>query len=182
MRWERLFDDLEAQAAAADARDLADEVGERTRIEQGRLPLVDRLRGARGTGVVFGCGGQRVSGTVLRVAADALVLEDAAGGQLLVPVGAIDWVSGLGRTVIPPDAGRVTAGFGLRALLREVVRDRAAVRVRLRDGGSVAGTLDAVGQDWLEIAEHPPDEPRRARSVGGVRVVPLPAVVTIRLV
>lgn len=181
MRWDRLFDDLEAQAAASAALELAEEVGERTRIEQGRQPLLDRLRAARGAAVELGCGGERLAGTVQRVAADALVLQDTSAGEVLVALGAVDWVLGLGRAAVAPDAGRVAAGFGLRSLLRGVARDRAPVRIRLRDGAGVSGTLDAVGQDWLEIAEHPPDEPRRSTSVSRIRAVALAAVTTVRL-
>ena len=180
MRWERLFDDLEAQADAAAARELADEVDERSRIEQGRLPLLDRLRAASGTAVTLGCAGERVSGRVQRVAADAVVLDDGAG-DVLVAAGALDWVLGLGRGAIPPEAGRVAAGLGMRSLLRAVARDRNPVRLRLRDGSSPSGTIDTVGQDWFELAEHPAGEPRRSAAVTQVRVVALGAVVTVRL-
>ncbi len=43
MRWERLFDDLEAQLVADERRDLDAEVADRTRRERALLGLHERL-------------------------------------------------------------------------------------------------------------------------------------------
>jgi hypothetical protein len=54
------------------------------------------------------------------------------------------------------------------------------VSLVLRDGGLVSGTLDRVGVDFVEVAEHPMGEPRRARAVQGARAVRIPAVALVR--
>ncbi len=80
MRWERLFADLEAQAAAADAAELAGEVVERTRIEVAALRLVDRLRAAVGHPVRLSCvGGEQVAGVLHRAGADWALVAERSG-------------------------------------------------------------------------------------------------------
>jgi hypothetical protein len=54
------------------------------------------------------------------------------------------------------------------------------VAVGLVDGGVLTGTIDRVGSDFFEIAEHAIDEARRRGNVAGMRTVPIPAVALIR--
>src|SRR4051794_29716707 len=56
VRWDRLFDDLDAQLLAADAAELGGEVSDRTRREVARLHLADRARMAPGAEVSVGVG------------------------------------------------------------------------------------------------------------------------------
>jgi hypothetical protein len=44
----------------------------------------------------------------------------------------------------------------LSLALRELARRREPVRIELVGGGRVDGTIEAVGSDYLEIAEHDP--------------------------
>jgi cobalamin biosynthesis protein CobT len=76
--------------------------------------------------------------------------------------------------------GAVAKGFGLGAALRAVSRDRAVVDVVDIDGTTTTGTIDAVGQDLLEVAEHAVDLPRRAENVVAVRAVPFAALAAVR--
>lgn len=48
MRWDRLFDDLEAQLAAQTRLELDAEVAERTRTERSKITLGERVAGAVG--------------------------------------------------------------------------------------------------------------------------------------
>jgi hypothetical protein len=181
MRWDRLFTDLEAQLEAADAAEFAGEVVERTRIEVGALRLVDRLRAALGATVRLTCmGSDQVVGRLHRVGPDWLLLAERPEREAVVPLAAVTSVAGLGPWSSTDSGGVVAAKLDLRYALRGVARDRAGVALTLCDGTALAGTVDRVGKDFVEIAEHPAGELRRARAVRQVRTVPLHALSVIR--
>lgn len=173
MRWDELFADLEAQLAAAEAAELAGEVADRTRREVAGLGLVDRARAAVGHPLDLRLLGQgAIAGQLLEVAAQWLLLRDPAGRDVLVPWTAVLSVRGLGvGSAAPGEGGQVFRRLGLPAGLRAIARDRAPVTVGLVDGSIVAGTLDRVGLDFVEVGEHPVGEPRRAAEVSAVRTV-----------
>jgi hypothetical protein len=181
MRWQQLFADLEARFEAERVAAERAETSSRTRHEVGAQRLADRLRGALGGPVVLLCrGAGSVSGTLSEVGTDWLLLDDA-GREVLVATGAVRAVSGLGqRTAAPVDDGPVTRRLDLRRALRGLARDRAAVQVVLDEGTALHGTIDRVGADYLELAEHPADLHRRAGAVRSVRTVVVDAVVTVR--
>jgi hypothetical protein len=54
------------------------------------------------------------------------------------------------------------------------------VSVRLIDTSTCSGTIDRVGADFVEIAEHAPAEPRRAGAVTAVRTIPRAAILIVR--
>lgn len=182
VRWEALFADLEGQLAAADAQALADEVSDRSRRELGRLGLADRARGAVGAELTVGLpAGGTATGRLARVGPDWLLLDGEGGGELLVPTASADWVLGLpGTAADPGSVSAVQARLGLGFVLRGIARDRSVLRVHLRDGAVLTGTIDRVGADFLDLAEHPADEPRRASAVRAVRTVALHAVALVR--
>lgn len=178
MRWEQLFADLEGQWEAEARRDLDAEVADRTRRERARVGLYERFSAAVGRPVRLGlAAGVVLAGRVVD-AGDGWVLVDAGtGGPALVPSGAIAYVTGL-----PPRAGGSEAGrrFGLGYALRGLSRDRAVVALTDLTGAVATGTIDAVGADALDLAEHAPEEPRRAGNVTGRRLVPFTALVCVR--
>lgn len=181
-RWGRLFADLSAAMAEAELAEMAAELPDRTRAEFGRLRLVDRLRPAVGreVGLTLSAGAP-VHGTVIEVGADWLLLGGHGCREALVPMRAVEEVSGLGRESAEPGSeGRVTAKLDLRYALRRLARDRAPVTATLAGGGSLTGTCDRVGADFLELAEHAAGEPRRASAVQALRAVPLAALVVLR--
>lgn len=180
MRWERLFDDLEAQLEAASAAELAGEVSERTRYERGQLTLADRLVAWVGQPVrLHVLGGAAVAGR-LEQAAEQWIVVQHGPSVVLVPIAAVVDIVGLGAAASTGDRGSVPRRLGLTAALRAVARDRSPVHVELVDGRALAGTVDAVGADHLDLAEHPPDEPRRPTAVLGVRTVPIAALAAVR--
>lgn len=182
MRWESLFADLEGELAAADAAALDLEVRDRTRREVARLTLVDRLRPAVGLPVAVTVAGAGVlRGRLARVGPDWLLIEGPAGADVVVALAAVLGVTGLGaHSTTPGTAGAVASRLGLGYALRGLASRRVAVSVALVDGSTCAGTLDRVGADLVELAEHPPGEPRRTAEVRAVRAVPFAAIAVVR--
>jgi hypothetical protein len=184
MRWQQLFADLQAQfEAEEDAHERA-ESASRTRAEVGAVDLADRLRGALGLPLALACGGAgTVSGVLVEVGPDWLLVEDDGGRACLVALSAVRSVAGLGRrTAAAEPAGAVRGRLDLRRALRGLARDRSAVQVLLDDGSVLGGTLDRVGADYVELAEHPADLPRRAETVRGVRAVVIGRIAVVRTV
>lgn len=180
MRWERLFDDLAAQLEAAEAADLGSEVADRTRRELARTRLGARLLASSGALVrVTLAGGTTVSGDVRDVGPDWFLLDAGRGSELLLALAAVTSISGLGA-YSAAELGTVERTLGLAWALRAVVRDRAAVTLVLTDASAISGTLDRVGADYVDVAEHPLDEPRREAALRGVRTVPLSALGLVR--
>jgi len=183
MRWQQLFGDLQAQFEAEETAAEQAESASRTRAEVGALGIGDRLRGALGSPLVLGClGAGPVAGVLVDVGADWLLLEDDGARQTLVasagraptPIGR--------RTIVDESAGLVRARLDLRRALRGLARDRSAVQIVLDDGSVLSGTLDRVGADYVELAEHPADLPRRAEAVQGVRAVVIAGIAVVRTI
>ena len=184
MRWEQLFADLEAQAEEQDAAAEQAEEASRARAEYGRVRLADRLRGASGRELSLSCrGGAQLHGRLVDVGVDWLLLVDAQAREVLVAADAVISVAGLVAVTAPAgEPGEVARRLDLRRALRALARDRATVSGLLEDGTALTGTIDRVGADFVELAEHASDQPRRRTAVTAVRAVPLRAVVAVRTV
>jgi hypothetical protein len=184
MRWQRLFADLEAQFEAEQEAAQRGERSSRARYEVGALRLTDRLGGALGCRVVLHCrGAGALPGTLRDVGGDWLLLDDDHGRECLVATASVVSVGGLVRRTAPAaEPGPVRRRLDLRRALRGLARDRAPVQVVLDEGSRLHGTIDRVGADHLELAEHPADLPRRAEAVQGVRTVVITAVAVVRTV
>jgi hypothetical protein len=182
VRWERLFDDLEAQLEAAERDEFDAEVADRVRREAARLALLDRLRaglGAALTVTVHGAGS--LSGTLARTGPGWLLLDVAAQPATLVILDAVVDVRGLPAGAREPASmGAVEARLDVGFVLRAIARDRSPVAIVARDGSRFHGTIDRVGADHLDLAEHPAGEPRRAGDVSGVRVLPFAGMAIVR--
>ena len=166
MRWDALFEDLEAQFDAADAAELDAEVRDRTRTEFARVDLAARLRAslhARLT-LQLRCG-ERIRGELTSLGADWLLLQageqsDGSAQELLVPLRALLVVDGLASTSAPPEgraAGLLADRLDLRSALRRIARDRSTVRIVTDDGTQLRGLVGRVGADHLEVPEGPRD-------------------------
>ncbi len=184
MRWQQLFEDLQAQFEADEAAAAWAESASRARAEVGAVHLAERLAGALGAPLALTVrGAGRVAGVLVDRGPDWLLLEDDQGRDVLVALPAVRTVAGLGRrTAVPEPADGVRARLDLRRALRGLARDRSAVHVVLDDGATVTGTLDRVGADYVELAEHPLDAFRRSEAVQGVRAVVIGVVAVVRTV
>lgn len=176
MRWDKLFDDLEAQLAAAERLELDAEVADRTRAERAKVALAGRLAGSMGCSLeVTVLGGARLTGEVVDVGRDWFVLGGASRATL-VPTGAVVSLQGLARRPRADASGRRLAlGYALRG----ISRDRRVVHVLDTTGGRTSGTIDGVGADFLDLSEHAVDEPRRPANVRGTRTVPFTAIAAV---
>lgn len=178
MRWEALFEDLEAQLEAVAAMDKTSEIQEAVRIERARETLIQRLNPQLNARVeVALLGGAKLHGNLRALGTDWFMLKHGETEEL-IPIGAL--ASWLQRT--PGDRQedrKVRAGLG--QALRAMVRDRARVSVGGIDGSLLAsGTLDQVGHDFLAVALHDRDEFRRTPAVHGRALVPITAVAWVR--
>ncbi|RBY91796.1 hypothetical protein DQ244_10970 [Blastococcus sp. TBT05-19] len=182
MRWQQLFADLQAQFEAAEDAEARAEWASRARAEMGAVRLADRLGGSVGAHLTLTCrGAGRVSGVLAETGSDWLLLTDDRGRDQLVSVAAVRAVGGLGRlSAMPEEEGSVRARLDLRRALRGLARDRSAVQVVLDDGTALTGTVDRVGADYVELAEHAADEPRRSGAVRSVQAVVIGAVAVVR--
>jgi hypothetical protein len=181
VRWDDLFEDLAARLDAEEAAELRHEVADRARRELATLTLLDRLSAQLGERVQVGVAGVgALDGLVLDVAAQWLLLEESGGRQAFVPTAPLLWLDGIGRRSAPPAGAALSRRFGLGAALRGLARQRSVVRLHLLDGLQLVGTLDRVGADHVDLAQHPADVPRRVAEVRSVRVVPLTALALIR--
>lgn len=182
MRWEELFADLTAEFEALESAELAAEISDRTRRELARIRLVDRLRAAESSAVAVTVqtlsGDQTVGGRLLDVGPDWLLVERSdAPVEVLIPLSVVGTVIGLPSSASEPGSeGHVQARLDLAHVLRGIARDRAAVCLAIGGGRMLTGTIDRVGADYLDLAEHAPDEPRRAGNVRAVRTVPFAAI------
>lgn len=177
MRWEGLFDDLEAQFAAEQRRELDAEIADRTRAERARIPLIERIAASRSARISLSLVvGEGVVGRLVDFGEDWLLLREDVGREVLIPSAAIVGAVGLSDRSDPAvTARRFRLGYALRAL----ARDRAAVTVTDRSGTQVAGTIDAVGRDWFQMSVHPVDVPRRSGAIRQRRTIPLAALVSV---
>src|SRR3954471_17584736 len=116
MRWDRLFDDLEAQLAGEDARELEVEVADRVRRERALLDVHTRLLANLGaTPAVLRLPGRVVTGRLVDVGPDWALVESAPERPVLVALLAVRGVSGLGPGARTPSV--VAKRFGLGAAL-----------------------------------------------------------------
>lgn len=192
MRWESLFDDLGSQLEQGLAIEEDAVAREDERVRIARLGLRDRLVAMTARRVVVtGRGGAVVTMTVEQVGRDWIAGSSDRGGAgdrpggLIVPLGAIASVAlplELSREslVSAPDRDGLAARLGLAFVLRDLARRRHYVEFTLTAGSS-AGTIDRVGRDHIDVAEHERDEPRRDRVVRRARLIPFEAIELVRL-
>jgi hypothetical protein len=178
----RVFDDLEAEFDAGLRREAEQEAVAATRAEVGATVLWEQLARRVGGEMVVLAGARTFRGAAVASYPEFLVLRDADGTEHLIRYGP-DVSAALpaeppALRPTPPAASR-RYQFGLA--LRELARRREPVRVELVGGTRCDGTVEAVGSDYLEVAEHELGEARRRAAVRARRFVGFAAVVAVTI-
>lgn len=178
MRWSDLFADLEAQLQASDQAAMTAQVAEGTRRERALVSWADRAYTCISELLTVQTPAGPVRGVLQDIGSDWMLLEEQARGSAIVPFAAVLSVVGLSSR--SDDARGFGRRFGIGVALRAIARDRGPVALLDRCGGVVTGTIDRVGSDHLDIAEHPADAVRRRSVVTGSRAVPFAALAIVR--
>jgi hypothetical protein len=188
VRFEDLFDDLESQLEAELGAERRDLEAEEERFRIGRLELRERLAAAPRALDLTLRSGSRLRLRRMALGRDwlnGIVLEGApAETGAIVPLHAIAGVEldadGAAASVRPTkEPGDLQARLSFAFALRDLARRRAAVI--LEGAMPVAGTIDRVGRDHLDLAVHEPGEHPRRGSVRSWRIVPFSAFDWVRL-
>ncbi|MBW8173655.1 hypothetical protein K0651_11420 [Ornithinimicrobium sp. Arc0846-15] len=185
MRWTRLFDDLEARIPREEIAERSTEVAEHIRSVRGQVALVDRLVAGRDQAISLRLnGGTAVDGRMIDLGADWILLatSTAAGDRernVLVSTSSVLSLKGLSVRV-DAHAGAASRRFDIRRALREISRDRSTVQVIDIAGHPTTGTIDRVGQDHFDVADHASDVARRASAVRGEFSIPFAALAMVR--
>lgn len=183
MRWDALFEDMEAEFAAEGRLQLDSETAERSRADVAGVELADRLRASLGLRVtVHLLSGSAVTGTLNHAGSELLVVNEQQH-QVLVPYSAIASFTGLGRQALT-EQSVVRRKLGLASALRALARDRSELAVTLAGGSSgettLHGVIDRAGRDYVDLAVTRPGEARRAANVLEVVAIPFAALRAIR--
>lgn len=187
MRWDILFADLEARFDDLADAELMAQLPDRQRSAAGRLTMVQRCAGSLGASVrVRLRSGRLWTGELRTVGSDWLLLDGSGGQDIMIALAAVTSLEGLTPTTGLPLTD-VARRFDLRMALRGIARDRSPVVVAVTGsmeghhggGTELPGTIDRVGADFIEVAQHAMWEPRRAQSVRAVLLVPLAAIDTV---
>ncbi|MBG6223718.1 hypothetical protein IWX63_000266 [Arthrobacter sp. CAN_A2] len=176
MRWDALFNDLESQLQAAAITVQEGEIRERTRAEQARLTLAQRLLGQVGRPLgVSTRGGRSLEGTLTNVGSEWIAVA-VEGRSVIVPLSSLHLLRGMGRGVGRP-LSAVGARLGLGSALRVLSRDRAYVA--LWTGSPQAryvGIIDRVGADFIDVGTAGPDSGRRPGQGKDILTVPFASI------
>lgn len=198
MRWDNLFDDLAGQLEHELGAEEFDLHSEEERLRIGRLTLRDRLiavHEAVGRHGDYRVRMQLIDGRLVTVLPRSIGRdwlmgdvqdESSIASQCVVPLAAIGSLalddehlelSLHPRTSVAP---RLSDRLGLTFVLRDLARRRRAVELHA-SFGVLHGTIDRVGRDHVELAEHDVEAPRRQSEVTRRRIVPLERLVWVRL-
>ncbi len=187
VRFDDLFDDLESQLEAELGAERRDLEAEEERFRVGRLELRDRIAAAPKQLDLTLRGGDRLRLRRMALGRDwlnGIVLEGApVETGALVPLHAISSVAvdadAVAASLRGAPAGDLQARLSFAFALRDLARRRASVI--LEGPRPAAGTIDRVGRDHLDLAEHEPGQPPRLGTVRSWRIVPFAAFDWVRL-
>lgn len=177
----RLFEELEAEFEASLRREAEQHAVAALRAQAAETLLWEALARRVGSDVAVQAGPRWFRGTLVASYPDFFVIRDRASrAQYLIRLGPAVSVSlpveqqALRLLPSPPQYRFILA-------LRELARRREPVRLELADGNEMAGTIEVVGNDHLEIVEHSLGEARRQAALTGRRLLALAAIAVVSL-
>jgi hypothetical protein len=178
---ERLLKELSAEFELELRREAEQAAAAAMRAQVGQVALWEQLCRLTGGAVTVQSGPMRVHGTLLASYPDLFTVRSADGWHHLVRPGpTISIVLAPGARPLRSAAGGID-GYGFALAMRELARRREPVRILLTASGMAAGTIETVGNDYLELAEHDPGEARRRAAVTSHRLLPFTAVAVVSL-
>jgi hypothetical protein len=178
----RVFDELEAEFDAGLRREAEQEALAAVRAELGSTVLWEQLARRVGCDATVRSGGRTFRGAVVASYPEFLVVRPADGSEHLIRYGPdVSVALPAEPPALRPTPSAATRRYQFALALRELARRREPVRVELAHGTSCDGTIEAVGGDYLEVAEHDLGEARRRAAVRARRFVGFPAVVAVTL-
>jgi hypothetical protein len=178
----RMFDDLEAAFEAELRREAEQEAMAAVRAELGATVLWEQLARRVGAQMVVLAGTRVFRGAIVASYPEFLVLRSDEGTEHLVRYGpAITMAMPPEPIGLQPTSPPAARRYQFALALRELARRREPVRIELVDASAVDGTIEAVGSDYLEVAEHDPGEARRRAAVRARRFIGFSAVVAVTL-
>jgi hypothetical protein len=178
----RVFDELEAEFEAGLRREAEQEALAAVRAEVGATVLWEQLARRIGSETTVLAGARVFRGGVVASHPEFLVLRAADGAEHLIRYGpAVSVALSAEPPTLRPAPSAASHRYQFALALRELARRREPVRVELVDGARCDGTIEAVGSDYLEVAEHDLGEARRRAAVRARRFVGFAAVVAVTL-
>ena len=178
----RVFDELEAEFEAGLRREAEQETMAAVRAEVGATVLWEQLARRIGTEAAVFAGVRVFRGNTVASYPEFLVLRAADGTEHLIPFGpAVSFAMPAEPSTLRPAPAAAARRYQFALAFRELARRREPVRVELVDGTSCDGTIESVGSDYLEVAEHDLGEARRRAAVRARRFVGFAAVVAVTL-
>jgi hypothetical protein len=178
----RVFDELEAEFEAGLRREAEQEAAAALRAGLGETVLWEQLARRVGTRAVARAGSRTFRGVIVASYPEFLALRDDDQTEHLVRYGPALSIALPAETAgLRPTPAGPARRYQLALALRELARRREPVHLDLVDGGRVDGTIEAVGSDYLEVAEHHLGEARRRAAVKARRFVGFAAVAAVTL-
>jgi hypothetical protein len=196
-RWNNLFDDLEGQLHHELGAEDVDFRAEEERLRLGRLSLRDRIRavtcadGSAGHPLTLDLAGDHPLRMIVQTIGLDWLAGDVVDGaarrhQCVVPLSGVAGLQLEASQVQPslqeppPQGEGLTARLGLAFVLRDLCRRRRPVDAVLAST-ELHGTIDRVGRDHIDFAEHAIDRQRRQSEVTRFRVIAFDRLLFVRL-
>lgn len=199
MRFDDLFDDLEAQLELELSAEEAGLRVEEERLRIARLGVRERIMALaheRTVGAVAAVRLELHGGITVTVRPSTFGRDWLAGDlidgspwhpQCVLPLAAIaaivldrGQVDPSLEEIATPGQDRLIDRIGLPFVLRDLCRRRTSIEL-VTASGAVHGTIDRVARDHLDLAVHEAGTPRRDRAVRQYRLIPLATIRLLRL-